>query len=78
MKIETKYNIGDEVWVMKDNRPQKFEVQGISVELVDGLYKSCRHCGIDVISYELGSRMCPLVYMECSVYRTKQELLDSL
>lgn len=78
MKIETKYDIGQEVWVMKDNRPQKFEVQGISVELIDGLYKSCRYFGIDVISYELGSRMSPLIYCECSVFRTKQELLDSL
>ena len=78
MTIETKFNIGDEVWIMKDNRPRKFVVQGISVELVDGLYEGCRHLGLDVISYEFGSRMSPLIYSECSVFRTKQELLDSL
>lgn len=32
MEIKTKYNIGDEVWVMKDNRPQKFIVNGLELE----------------------------------------------
>lgn len=78
MKIETKYNIGDEVWVMKDNRPKKFEVQGLSIELIDGLYDSCRHFGIDVIKYDLGTRMFPLIYGECVVFPSKEELLKSL
>ena len=78
MKIETKYDIGQEVWVMKDNRPQKFKVQGLSVEFADGMYDGCLQLGIDMISYELGSRMSPLLYSEINFFRTKQELLDSL
>lgn len=78
MKIETKYDIGQEVWVMKDNRPRNFKVQGISVELVDGLYNGCMNFGIDVIKYDLGTRMSPLIYNECYLYPTKEELLKSL
>ena len=78
MKIETKYDIGQEVWVMKDNHPQNFKVQGISIELFDGLYDSCMHVGIDVIKYDLGTRMSPLIYNECYLHPTKEELLKSL
>ena len=31
MKIETKFSIGDSVWVMKDNKPQRFPIFFINV-----------------------------------------------
>ena len=31
MTIETKFNIGDEVWLMKDNKPQKRIVNTIDI-----------------------------------------------
>lgn len=78
MKIETKYDIGDEVWVMKDNRPQEFEVNGISVECLDGMYNSCIHSGIESVKYDLGKRMNPMIYSEIYLFPTKEELLKSL
>jgi hypothetical protein len=78
MKIETKYDIGQEVWVMKDNSPQKFKVNGISVECLDGMYNSCRHLGLTAVNYDLGTRMSPLIYTECYLYPTKEELIKSL
>ena len=78
MKIETKYDIGQEVWVMKDNRPQKFKVNGISVEYQDGMYKSCIHSGIASVHYDLGQRMNPMIYGEIYLFPTKEELLKSL
>lgn len=31
MEIETKYNIGDKVWMIYDNKPCEFEIKSISV-----------------------------------------------
>lgn len=78
MKIKTKYDIGQEVWVMKDNRPQKFKVNGISVECLDGMYNSCIHSGIEAVKYDLGERMNPMIYSEIYLFPTKEELLKSL
>ena len=78
MKIETKYDIGQEVWVMKDNRPKKLKVNGISVECLDGMYNSCIHFGIESVKYDLGERMRPMIYSEIYLYPTKEELLKSL
>ena len=78
MKIETKYDIGQEVWVMKDNRPKKLKVNGISVEGLDGMYNSCIHSGIESVKYDLGERIRPMIYSEIYLYPTKEELLKSL
>lgn len=34
MEIKTKYNVGDEVWIMRDNKPTKIEISNITVEVV--------------------------------------------
>lgn len=31
MEVKTKYNIGDEVWTMLNNRPHCFRIAGIEV-----------------------------------------------
>lgn len=35
MDITTKFNQGDRVWVMKDNRPYQFKVHRIEVEVLE-------------------------------------------
>lgn len=79
MKIETKYEIGQEVWVMKDDRPQKFIVNGLNVKCSSGMYKGTFHI-VDspIVTYDLGSRMSPLVYNDIYLFPTKEELLKSL
>ena len=36
MEIRTKYNVGDEVWIMRDNKPEKIRIDGIEVEVKGG------------------------------------------
>lgn len=66
MKIETKYNIGDEVWILDFFRqPYKGKILSISTF----------HNAKDYIYYHIhrvGSRK------ECEVFPTKEELLKSL
>lgn len=33
MKVETKFNINDTVWVMKDNKPHSICIYGIHVKV---------------------------------------------
>ena len=38
MEIRTKCNVGDEVWIMRDNKPEKIRIDGIEVEVKGGDY----------------------------------------
>ena len=66
MTIETKYNIGDEVWVMSDNRPTMLKIIRIVVTC-DGLKTE--------ILYRTSFGKY-LFEQEC--FPTKEELLKSL
>ena len=71
MTIETKNNIGDEVWVSVKGKPTKGKVRGINArigKLGDTIYSRITY---EVISYELP-------YIEDAVFPTKEELLKSL
>lgn len=35
MKFETKYNLGDKVWYMRNNRPVEVAIAGIRIESCD-------------------------------------------
>lgn len=71
MTIETKYNIGDEVWVSNIFRePFKVEIYGIVVEVKDTKVLIDYHVGID-------KNACALMKEEL-VFPTKEELLKSL
>ena len=73
MTIETKFNIGDEVWFMNRNKCESSIVEGIKVSFIDGYYLGyIKHTSID---YSLGDFG---IYSEYSIFRTKQELLDRL
>jgi hypothetical protein len=75
MIIETKHNINDEVWVLYDDKVLKGKIQGIN------LVKSKGTCPwVDGINYfiKLTGLVNNYVCNENKIFKTKQELLDSL
>lgn len=77
MTIETKYNIGDEVWVIAENEVRHLIIDGIRVD----------SCSIKVEDsvYPFFSRLTTYYYFEGTGYvaehkcfHTKEELLKSL
>jgi hypothetical protein len=66
MTIETKYNVGDKVWSMKDNKPQTNTIDRIRAYASDDVY----------IEYEvIGSSK---EHAEHELFPSKQDLLNSL
>ena len=73
MKIETKYNIGQEVWFMNRNKCESSVVKGMKITCVHGNYLgNINHVSID---YSLEG---VVVYPEYSLFPTKEELIKSL
>lgn len=68
MKIETKYNIGDEVWVKDNGKPRKCRVKYIEVLALELLGTTIKY---KVLSYEPPIR-------EALVFASEEELLKSL
>ena len=66
MKIETKYNIGDEVWVNFKGKPQKMKVSDIFINLSS------------VQELELKAKGIIVYTSPRSVFPSKEELLNSL
>ena len=70
MTIETKYNIGDEVWCLDFfNKPHKGKILSINTFNV---YKWKEHDYISYYIHPIGSRI------ECELFPTKEELLKIL
>lgn len=65
MTIETKYNIGDEVWVMYNGKPHLWKID----KILTGFSKYAWH-----IQY----RFSCLYFHEHECFPTKEELLKSL
>lgn len=90
MEIKTKYNVGDHVWIMRDNKPTKIEISRINVD-VNGLVESgtswlSGECYSRIIYTEIQRRAyCSMVgdedpefsYREDECFPTKRALLDS-
>lgn len=75
MQIETKYNIGDEVWWMRGNVPQSGKVFWIDVQLK--IYKkSTEQKEYYYIEKMLKDVACNI--HESELFPTKQDLLNSL
>lgn len=76
MKIETKYNIGDEVWYMESNKACSRIIKAIRVtsygkiNIVEYGYLNHPECGDERTHW--------LEYHECRLFPTKEELLKSL
>lgn len=76
MKIETKYDIGQEVWVMLDNKPQCMKIWGVNVNIqegFDGQYTLPDKTNIEY--YNWGKHH---IIAEEYLFPTKEELLKSL
>jgi hypothetical protein len=68
MKIETKYNIGGEVWVNDNGTPRKCRVKYIEVLALELMGTTIKY---KVLSYEPPIR-------EALLFATEEELLKSL
>lgn len=74
MKIDTKYNIGDTVWFMHENKAQEGTVGYIRVDILSNGECEERY----TVTYGLGG--VPIAY-QCSIeyfFPTKEALLESL
>ena len=71
MIIETKFNIGDEVWFMKENKPTKKVVSFIEIIAASTTSKS-------FIQYGLKTEGVVERMTEKHLFQTKEELLKSL
>ena len=71
MKFNTKFSPGDEVWVMKYDRPQKYIIDKVTVSASRGFNY--------MPQYEMScSGMNAPRFSEDKLFRTKQELIESL
>lgn len=41
MEIKTKYNVGDKVWIMRNNKPEKIQISNIEVEVIGDVPVGC-------------------------------------
>jgi hypothetical protein len=72
MKIETKYDPGDKVWVMINNKPKEVVIY----EVIPGMVlKNMRYQDRYTIEGYNGSS--PIFY-EKDIFKTKEELINSL
>ena len=70
MRINTKFNIGDKVFYLADNKVQFREIYGIRVSISDRTGKRVRNVLYEF--YNLPDRI------EKVLFNTKEELLNSL
>ena len=77
MKFETKYNIGDEVWVIHDNEVCRTEITDINIRIVGKVFvESPRYVSaIHSVEYMLNRGYW---VAEHKLFPTKEELLKSL
>lgn len=70
MTIETKYNIGDEVWFLSYNSPRKARICGMSIYVTNS--------GEITLIYSLTEKDVYWHKQEQDLFPTKEELLKSL
>lgn len=71
MKIETKFNVGNEVWFIHNNVPQSLEIGFITVTIENGYCVE--------YTFRLGADTKRVLYLrEDEVFSTKEELINSL
>lgn len=67
LSVKTKYNIGDKVWYIYDNRVQALDVTGVRISI-----ESEDECKVEYILHYDGHQP------EEKLFRSKKELLESL
>lgn len=76
MTIETKYNIGDEVFTLYDNRVTTLKIWGIDINIEEGFDgQYTLPTKVKIVYYDFGKHHS---FDEQSVFPTKEELLKSL
>lgn len=75
MEVKTKYNIGDEVWTMLNNRPHCFRIAGIEITC-----NSLRAFVRNVEYAHTGARNVPqhLSFLDSACFPTKEELIKAI
>lgn len=74
IQFETKLNIGDDIWYMKENRPMCHKVCYIRIGLMD-IEKGCLAPRVNT-TYKTTPRLDEVP--EYLAFRTKEELIESL
>ena len=79
MKIETKLNIGDTIWMMLNNKPEYFKVHDIRIDHYTDVVKMT-HIPMTTIDYTINSNHAGFNESDLGVriFRTKQELISTL
>ena len=73
MNIKTKFDVGDECWVMVNNKPTCLKIIGLYVtnnDSPEGIFTT--------IEYSVGSGDSARKYCENKLFATKEELIDKL
>lgn len=79
MKIETKYNTEDEVYVMHDNKIQCGTIHEVYIKKYGNFqYITNDYKGRTFISYKVNLSSTCAIFDEKKVYKTKEELIKSL
>ena len=68
MELESKYSIGDKVWMITDNKIDTFEIQGVMINVTSPENVN--------ITYQFGDSV--FGYPENKLFPSKEELLKSL
>jgi len=75
MKIQTKYKNGEYVWFMHGNRPHQGMIEKITVTEVYNKHSGAYNI---YVNYSVLLQHSLMVYSESSLYKTYEELLESL
>lgn len=73
MDIKTKFDVGQDIWFMSDNQPQKAEITKISIDVTQNPYVVT---GV-VILYHYGLYIDHIIN-ETKCYGSRKELVESL
>lgn len=71
MEVNFKFDIGEQVWIMENNRPARFEVKNVKVE-IESLVEDHK------VTYLLMNQGVQREVDEKMVFKTKEELIESL
>lgn len=69
MKIKTKFDVGDDCWVMFADKPKNMLVSSVTVEVDENEIKT---------EYTLGDTNSELKYTDDMLFDTKEDLIKSL
>lgn len=78
MIIETKYNIGDEVWLMMSNKPKKVTIIGLLI--TKGEHRKSEKYTSQEIRYNLHAigEQSYEGWTEKNLFKTREELIENL